>query len=73
MKQKQGTAILTQFPVSESYSSFGLGGISTDYLLDYHEGSNHFNLQELSMITKMPKMSTAQQQLLHSIDRKSVV
>lgn len=41
--------------------------VSTDYLLDYHEGSNNLSLQELSMITKMRKMSTSQQQLLHSI------
>lgn len=42
-------------------------GVSTDYLLDYHDGSNNLSLQELSLITKMRKMSTSQQQLLHSI------
>ncbi|MDE7479476.1 MAG: helix-turn-helix domain-containing protein [Lachnospiraceae bacterium] len=42
-------------------------GVSTDYLLDYHEGNNNLSLQELSLISKMRKMSTTQQQLLHSI------
>lgn len=42
-------------------------GVSTDYLLDYHEGSNSLSLQELSLLTKMRKMNASQQQLLHSI------
>lgn len=42
-------------------------GVSTDYLLDYHESGNNLSLQELSLINKMRKMSSAQQQLLHSI------
>lgn len=42
-------------------------GVSTDYLLDYHDGNNNLSLQELSLITKMRKMSISQRQLLHSI------
>lgn len=42
-------------------------GVSTDYLLDYHNGNNNLSLQELSLITKMRKMSISQQQLLHNI------
>lgn len=42
-------------------------GVSTDYLLDYHEGGNSLSLQELCLISKMRKMSINQQQLLFSI------
>ncbi len=42
-------------------------GVTTDYLLDYHDGSNDFSMQELALIRKMRKMSIAQRQLLLDI------